>query len=78
MNAGADHLGQRLGIETAGIDDAQRRTEIIGVAVAAIAREVRRVVDKRGAATDQAVEQRRLADVRPADDRDEWRHLTPL
>ena len=58
-----------LGIEAAGVDDAQRRAEVVGFAVAAIARQVRRVVDERGAAADEPVEQRRLADVRSADDR---------
>ncbi len=77
MDARADDFGLRLGIETAGVDDAQRRAEVIGIAVAAIARQVRRVVDERGAATDEPVEQRRLADVRTPDDRDERRHVSP-
>ena len=71
VDAGADHLGRGLGIETAGIDEPERRAEVVGLAVAAIAGEVRRVVDERGAAADEPVEQRRLADVRPADDRDQ-------
>src|SRR5580704_13659152 len=71
MDAGADHLALRFGIQAAGVDDPQLRAEVVGFAVAAIAREVRRVVDQRGPAADQPVEQRRLADVRPPDDRDQ-------
>ena len=75
MDAGADHLVRGLGIETAGVDDPHLAAEVIGLAVAAIARQARRVVDERGAPADEPVEQRRLADVRPADDRDERRSL---
>jgi hypothetical protein len=68
VDAGADHLVRGLGIEPAGIDDAQHGPEVIALAVAAIARQARRVVDQRGPPADEPVEQRRLADVGPADD----------
>ena len=58
VDAGTDDFARRLRIETAGVDDAQRRTEIVGVAVAAIARQARRIVDERGAPADEAIEQR--------------------
>jgi hypothetical protein len=71
VDAGADHLALRLGIEAAGVDDAKVGAEVLGFAVAAIAREARRVVNERGAPADEAVEQGRLADVGPADNGDQ-------
>ena len=73
VDARADHVVRGLGIEPAGVDHAHRGAEVIALAVAAIAGEVRGVVDERGPAADEPVEQRRLADVRPADDGHERR-----
>ena len=80
MDARADHLARRLGIETTGIDKPDRRAEVVGLAVAANTGQARRVVHERGAAADEAVEQGRLADVRPADNsqqRDSFGAHTP-
>ena len=58
-------------IEAAGVDDAKPRRPPLADAVAAIARDARLVLDQRRLPADQAVEQRRLADVRPPDQRDQ-------
>src|SRR6185436_19616966 len=58
-------------IQAARVDDAEARRPPVADAVATIARDAGRVLDQRGLAADQAVEQRRLADVRPSDQRDE-------
>ena len=42
----------------------------LGVELLAIAGDARKLLDDRIAATDDAVDERRLADVRPSDDRD--------
>ena len=61
----------RQRIEAAGVDDAEARRPPLADAVAAIARDARLVLDERRLPADQAVEQRRLADVRPPDQRDQ-------
>jgi hypothetical protein len=77
VDAGADHVARRDRIEPAGVDHAQRAAEVVDVAVAAVAGQARRVVDERGPAADEPVEQRRLADVGPADERDRPCHRAP-
>src|SRR3982750_24340 len=62
--------GQRpLGalIEAGGVDDREVEIAEPGLALAAIAGDARQVIDKRELLPDQAVEQRRLADIGPAD-----------
>ena len=69
--------GERLGIafrQTRRVDDREREIGNPGVALAAIARDAGLIVDQRELASDEPVEQRRLADVRPADDRDLGAH----
>ena len=56
--------------EPGGVDDGEAQIGEFCVAFAPIARHARRVVDQRQLPTDQPIEQRRFADVRPADDRD--------
>jgi len=63
--------GQRLGLlvlEACGVDDAEEQRAERGVGLAAVARHARRVVHQRQLAAHQLVEQRGLADIRPADD----------
>jgi hypothetical protein len=68
------HGGQDAGrerIEAARVDDAEAGRAPLAHAVTAIARDARLVLDQRGLPADQPVEQRRLADVRPAQQRDQ-------
>ncbi|MHC2559097.1 hypothetical protein ACVIVD_001091 [Bradyrhizobium liaoningense] len=65
--------GQRaLGafVETGGIDDGELEVAEPGLAFAAVAGDARQVIDKRELLSNQAVEQRRFADIGPADDGD--------
>jgi hypothetical protein len=73
VDARADDLALGVGIEAAGVDDAQAMPEVVEVAVAAIAREAGGVVHDRRPAADEAVEQRRLADVGAPDDGEQRR-----
>ena len=69
--------GQRaLGalVEPCGIDDGEFEIAEPGRALAAVAGDAGLVVDQRKLLPDQPVEQRRLADIRPADDGDGERH----
>ena len=58
-------------IEAARVDDAEARRAPLADAVTAIARDAGLVLDKCRLAADQAVEQRRLADVGSAQQRDQ-------
>jgi hypothetical protein len=71
MDARADHVARGFGIEPAGVDHPHDGAEIVALAIAPIAGQPRRAVDQRRAPADQAVEQRRLADIGSADDRHE-------
>ena len=51
-----------------GIDDLEFEPRNDGIAEAPVARDAGLVIDQREALADQTIEQRRLADVRPADD----------
>src|SRR3546814_4115939 len=55
---------------TRGIDDAEIEPDQMRVPLAPIARHPRLIVDQRELLADEPVEQRRLADIGPADDRD--------
>ena len=60
-------LGRRI-LETGRVDHVEVEIVEPGRVDAAVAGDARRVVDQRQLAPDKAVEKRRLADVRPADD----------
>jgi hypothetical protein len=60
-----------VGDDSAGVDQGKAFSIPIRFTVNAIARDARLVADNRAPLADQAIEQRRLADVRPADNRDE-------
>ena len=64
----------RVRLQTAGIDHQERPVAEPPFAVVAVARHPRRIHDDRVAALGEAVEQRRLADVGPADDDDDGFH----
>ena len=55
-------------LEAGGIDDVEIQVVETGGMHAAVAGDARRVVDERQLLAGQAVEKRRLADIRPADD----------
>ena len=57
-------------LETGGVDDLKAEIAEAGVTDATIARHARRVVDERQLLADEAIEQCRLADVRPSDNGD--------
>ena len=63
--------GFALGEPAAGVDDAKARPDPFRRQLAAIAGDARALLDDRGAAADDAVHERRLADVRATDDRDD-------
>ena len=71
-------LGERFGLDflivlqTAGVDKRELDPAPIGRAVDAVARRSWLVLDDGAPFADQAIEQRGLADVRPADDCDDW------
>src|SRR5829696_8496606 len=75
------HAGEEralLGLlEAGGVDDAEAQGAEPRVALAAVAGDARAVVDERELLADEAVEQGRLADVRPADDGNGRRHGCP-
>ena len=60
-----------IDLEAAGVDDHEPPAVPLGVAVQPVARRPRAVLDDRRARPDDAVEERALADVRPADDGDD-------
>ncbi len=64
--------------KTRSVDDGEGQVRDPALALAAIAGDARLVVDERQPAADQPIEQSRLADVRPADDRDFGAHVVPL
>jgi hypothetical protein len=67
--------GQLVGggdLQAGGVDQDEVVAVPIRVAVKAIARGARKIFDDRAALADQAVEQGRLADVRTADNGDNW------
>ncbi len=73
--------GERLRIallETRGVDDGEREIGEPRFALAAVAGDAGLVVDQRKLAADQPIEQSRLADIRPADDRDLGAHNLPV
>ena len=55
---------------TAGVDEHERAPVPLGDELAAVAGDARAFLDDRGALADDAIDERRLADVRAADDRD--------
>ena len=61
-----------FGKDAAGIDDAKCVAAPVGFAVQAVAGDAGFVADDGAPRSDQAIEQRGLADVGPADDGDEW------
>jgi hypothetical protein len=70
-----DLYATRVDNETAGIDDEIRNVADFAVTVFTIARQPGQVRDERVAGAGEEVEQGRLADVRPADQRDDRQHL---
>ena len=62
-------------LEACGVDDGEGKVRDPALALAAVAGDARLIVDQGQPAADQPVEQRRLADVRPADDRDLGAHV---
>ncbi len=69
-----DDAGRVLGNEAAGVDDDELVPADLGISVMAVARQAGEVGDDRVARPGPAVEQGRLADVRPADQRDHGLH----
>jgi hypothetical protein len=69
-----DDAGDAVGLEPAGIDDDELARTQTGVAVVAITRQAGKVGDDGIAAFRDAVEQRRLPDVRPAHQGDDRLH----
>jgi hypothetical protein len=69
----AKRFGRRL-LEPGGVDQTKCEIGDMTVGFAAVARDPRRVVDKRQRPPRQPVEQRRFADIRPPDDRDRETH----
>ncbi len=67
------HAARRFD-ESAGVDDDELMRLAPAVAVLAIARDARNVGDERVARAGQGIEERRLADIRPADEGDDWKH----
>ena len=65
--------GARL-LQPGGVDQRESRDRRCGLALAAVAGDARPVVDQREAPADQPVEQRRLADIGPPDDRNREGH----
>ena len=64
-------------LEPGRVDDAEAQGAEPRLAFAAVAGDARAVVDERELLADEAVEQGRLADVRPSDDGDGGRHASP-
>ena len=60
--------------EAGGIDYFERQIAELSLAFAAVARHARFIVDQREAAADEPVEQRRFADIGPADNGDSEGH----
>ncbi len=69
-----DDAGRLLRFEAAGVDDDEFARAEAGVPVVAVAGQAGEVGHDRVAALRDAVEQRRLADVRPPDERDDRFH----
>ena len=72
-HAAGQALGRRL-LEAGGVDHREGEIAEPRLALAAVAGDARPVVDQREPLADQPVEQRRLADIRPADDGDGEAH----
>ena len=73
LGLGAHAPGERLAVaffEPGGVDDGEGEIAEPRLALAPVARHAGLIVDQRQLLADQPVEQRRLADVGPADDRD--------
>ena len=68
-HAAGKRLGRRL-FEPGGVDQPEVEIGDMPLALAAVAGHPGQIVDQRQLAADEPVEQRRLADIRPADDRD--------
>ncbi len=62
-------------VDAAGVDEAERRPRPLAQELLAVARDSRRLVDDSRARRGQAIDQRRLADVRKPDDRDRAREF---
>ena len=65
-------------LEAGGVDDGEGKVREPAFALAAVAGDARLIVDERQPAPNQPIEQRRLADVRPADDRNLGAHVVPV
>src|SRR5215468_8471883 len=63
-------------VETRGVDDGEGEIAELALALAAVAGDAGQIIDQRKLLPDQPVEQRRLADIGPADDGDRERHGT--
>jgi hypothetical protein len=68
----------RVLLEAAGVDDDEAPAVPLGHVVQPVARRSRAILDDRHALADDAVEERALADVRPADDGDHRQALERL
>ena len=69
-----DRVSGRGFLEAGGVDDGEDEIAETRLAFAPVARHARAVIDQREPPADQAVEQGRLADIRPADDGDGEAH----
>jgi hypothetical protein len=74
-HASGERCRRRL-FEPGGVDNAEFEVGDAAVAFTAVAGHPRRVVDQRRAPPDEPVEQRRLADIRPAEYRDREAHCS--
>jgi hypothetical protein len=70
----ASRLSSLMSSSPAVSNTRNRRSPSLRVALAPVAGDARQIVDQRQALADQAVEQGRLADIRPADDRGREAH----
>ncbi len=73
-HARGDAVRRRL-LEPRRVDEGHLVAGQLRLALAAVARQARHVRDQRGALGGELVEERRLADVGPADDGDGWGHV---
>ena len=65
------HRHARIVGDAAGVDEPELRGRPFGSREMAVARRARLLADDRAVVADDAVEERRLPDVRPADERDD-------
>ena len=64
----------RLGLEAASVDDEVRPVAAPAASIVAVAREPGKIRDQRRARSGQAIEERRLADIGPADEDESGEH----